>query len=189
MNDNQLTFGFADRINEAHQAAQLMAAEAKSHITGAVRKALECGQLMLQKKDALAQSGEGWIDWLTQRCPGISEQNARRYMSLAKRASAIGSSAETDPGALRQAFLATGILGETPKVEGQNQAAQPWVKFTKPLDQFRLWLNARRDQEPMEQWDEQMLRLLSNELKWFINLHAEVQNIRQTLAENSDLHP
>jgi len=184
MNDNQLTFDFAVRINEAHEAAQLMAAEAKSHIAGAVRKALECGQLMLQQKEALTQSGDGWIDWLTQHCPGIGEHTARRYMSLAKRVRVIGTSAETDPGALRQAYLATGLLGETPKVEGQNGAAQPWVKFVKPLDQFRLWCNARRDQEPMEDWGEDALRILSNELQWFINFHAEIQQVRQALVEN-----
>jgi hypothetical protein len=38
----------------------------------------------------------------------------------------------------------------------------------------------------MEAWGEDALRVLSNELQWFVNLHAEVQRTRQTVAEKDE---
>jgi hypothetical protein len=184
MKEIQLSFDFADEINAAHEAAQLMAAEARSHIAGAVQKALECGQMMLKQKESLSRSDEGWIDWLSRRCPSITEHTARRYMAVAKRCKEIGSNAENDPSVLRQAYLATGLLGDAPEPEEQSLAEKPWVEFVKPLDKFRLWINARRDNEPMDEWGEDALRILTNELQWFINFHAEVQQVRQDLVDN-----
>ncbi len=179
----QLTFDFADQINRVHAEAMALAAEAKAHIAGAVQKALECGQLMLQQKEALGKGGEGWIDWLATNCPGITEQAARRCMQLAKQAPSLENPG-ADPVILRQAYLATGLLSESPKAERPPDSARGWVRFVKPLDQFRLWFNTRREQQAMEDWGEDALRILSNELQWFVNLHAEIQRVRSEIKRD-----
>lgn len=180
----QLTFSFEADINRTHAEAQAHAAEAKVHITAAVQKALECGQWMRRQKESLLKSDPGWIDWLADHCPGIDEGTARRYLAIAKQAPL--DDAVSSPAILRQAYLATGLLSESPKAEHEPDSAKSWVKFVKPLDQFRLWFHNRCDQSPMSEWGEDALRLLSNELRWFLNLHAEIQREREKLAETGN---
>jgi len=71
----------AERINRAYAESTVLASDAKEKTVAAVEKALECGKLMVQQKELLQQrSGKercGWIDWLSQNCPQISEQTAR----------------------------------------------------------------------------------------------------------------
>lgn len=174
----------ASRINETYAEAAALAADAKDKTVAAVEKALECGRLMLQQKEALQKcTGKdrcGWIDWLSANCPQIGEATARRYMALAKRSHVIAYL--EDCSTLRQAYLATGILKPSPKAEPTAPTAQtPWVRYTKPLDSFRLWYNSRVENEPMDRWDEDLLRLLGKELQWFVNLYNEIQRLRDNI--------
>ena len=59
-------------------------------------------------------------------------------------------------------------------------AETPWVKFVKSLEAFRLWFNTRSEELPMEEWGEDALRALSNELQWFMNLRTEIGKVRAT---------
>jgi hypothetical protein len=185
---NEIVVNHAEQINLAHADALSLATGAKEQIAKAVERAFECGRLMVDQKQALQkQLGKergGWLDWLEANCPDISEQTARRYMALFKRSHVSGYL--EDCNSLRQAYLATGILREEPKPERAITADAPWVKFVKPLDKFRLWFNTRSKKAPMEAWGEDALRVLSNELQWFVNLHAEVQRTRQTVAEKDE---
>jgi|GEM_PF-5683125 len=106
-------------------------------------------------------------------------------MALAKRSHVSGYL--EDCSTLRQAYLATGILKSEPKEGSAPPSAEtPWVRYTKPLDTFRLWYNSRIEDEPIEQWDEEMLRILGNELQWFVNLYQEIQRLRSQIADRSD---
>ena len=118
--------------------------------------------------------------WLEANCPKIGERTARKYMSLAKR---NHGSDLNDAATLRQAYLACGIIHEKPKVATEPGPETPWVKFIKPLDAFRLWFNTRVEQSPMDEWGEDALRVLGKELQWFVNLHAEIQKVRERIAE------
>jgi hypothetical protein len=174
----------AARINETFAESQALADGVREHATAAVAKAVECGRLMLEQKEALQRSvgkeRPGWLDWLEVNCPSISEQTARRYMTLAKRSHVSG--CIEDCSTLRQAYVATGIIKEgdkKPKEEASN-AETPWVRYVKPLDAFRRWYLGRVEESPMASWDEDALRLLQNELQWFSNLHDEIKRLRDS---------
>lgn len=175
---NEIVVNLAEQINLAFEQSVALASQAKDQAATAVTKAFECGQLLLQQKAALKHGG--WIEWLDANCPQIGERTARKYMSLAKR---NHGSDLNDAATLRQAYLACGIIQETPKPAAKEPSPEtPWVKFVKPLDAFRLWFNTRVEQSPMEEWGEDALRVLSKELQWFVNLHAEIQRTRERIA-------
>ena len=174
---SEIVVNLAEQINRAFEESVALATQAKDQATTAITKALECGQLLLQQKAALKHGG--WLEWLDANCAQIGERTARKYMALAKR---NHDSDLNDAGTLRQAYLACGIIQEKPKTPSTPNAETPWVKFVKPLDAFRLWFNTRSEQSPMEEWGEDALRVLSNELQWFVNLHAEIQRTRESIA-------
>jgi hypothetical protein len=175
---NEIVVNLAEQINRTYEESVALATQAKDQATTAITKALECGQLLLQQKAALKHGG--WLEWLDANCPQISEQTARRYMALSKRSHV---SDLNDAATLRQAYLACGIVHEKPKTANEPDPEKPWVKFVKPLDAFRLWFNTRSEQSPMEEWGEDALWVLSNELQWFVNLHAEIQRTRERIAD------
>jgi len=186
---SDITDNLAGRINETYTEAAALAADAKNKTVAAVEKALECGRLMLEQKQTLQRSSGkdrcGWIEWLSANCPQIGEVTARRYMALAKQSHVIGYL--DDCSTLRQAYLATGILKPAPKPEPSAPTAQtPWVRYTKPLDSFRLWYNSRVENEPMDMWDEDLLRLLGKELQWFVNLYNQIQRLRGNIQSNEN---
>jgi len=186
---NAIIESLAPQINLTYAEAATLSANAKDQATAAVEKALECGRLMLKQKESLQRlSGKercGWIEWLESNCPDISEQTARRYMALAKRSHVSGYF--EDFSTLRQAYLATGILKQAPKVEPTPvDAKTPWVRYTRPLDNFRNWYNTRVEDEPLENWDTTLLRLLSNELRWFVNLHSDIQRLREKIQQETE---
>ena len=106
-------------------------------------------------------------------------------MALAKRSHVSGYL--EDCSTLRQAYLATGIIKDDPKPEASAPSAEtPWVRYTKPLDAFRHWYNSRVEDEPMDRWDEDMLRILGKELQWFVNLYTEIQRLRGEILQNQE---
>jgi hypothetical protein len=174
---NEIVVNLAEQINRTYEESVALATQAKDQATTAITKALECGNLLLQQKAALQHGG--WLEWLDANCPQIDERTARRYMGLAKRTHV---SDLNEAATLRQAYLACGIIHEKPKTPNEPGPETPWVKFVKPLDAFRLWFNTRNEESPMEEWGEDALRVLSNELQWFVNLHAQIQQTRERIA-------
>ncbi len=72
---------------------------------------------------------------------------------------------------LRQAYLATGVLPESPRTRGAPHANDPTVSFVRGLDHFRRWFHQRTDELPLDKWTPEARRLLRNELMWFKKLH------------------
>ena len=80
-----------------------------------------------------------------------------------------------DAATIRQAYLATGILPTPTKPEDEPpDPNKPWVRYARFLDGFRLWYNTRIEEDPIESWDIDPIRILAKELTWFANLHAEL---------------
>lgn len=160
----------APQILESYRAANALAEQAKSYVSDAVLKAVECGRLLNQQKAALARGG--WLAWLDANVPEISDRTARRYMALATR---TNDTDLTDIATLRQAYLATGIIPEAPEKEEETpNPNKPWVKFIRPLDAFRLWYNRRVEKGNIDTWPEDSRRILKNELRWFVNLYEKL---------------
>ncbi len=170
MSDQQLQLHLATQILEAYRESNRLAEEAKGVASGAVAKALECGQLLLRQKESLGHGS--WLEWLDANVPEMTEWTARRYMALAKRAHVPDLK---DAATVRQAYLATGIIPSDPvKEPGPPDPNKPWVKFIKPLDAFRLWYQKRIEQGGIDTWPEDSRRILKNELRWIVQLYKRL---------------
>jgi hypothetical protein len=187
----QLQINLSEQIRAAHAEAAAIADEAKGFASRAVSKALECGRLLLQQKAALGHGS--WLEWVNENLSDISYETLARYMRVAKAAlpqPATQAGSNLSPvtilenaQTLKQAYVALGIL---PQPEDKSNQApdpnKPWVHFTRFIRGFRLWFAKRTDERPIDDWDEDMLRVLGNELQWFVNLHNEIQQRRAEIA-------
>jgi hypothetical protein len=164
-----LPFDLSASINAAFVAARTAAASATDQARAAITSAIECGDLLVRQKASVPHGA--WLPWLTDHCPDISAETARRYMRLAKRSQATDL---TDATSLRQAYLATGVLPDVPRAATSPDANAPLVTFTRGLDQFRRWYHRRTDELPLAKWTPEARRLLRNELAWFKKLHDDL---------------
>ncbi len=165
-----LQINLALQIREAYQSANQIAGDARAVAAEAISKALECGQLLIQQKEAIGHGS--WLQWLDENVPEISDRTARKYMALAKR---NHGSDLNDSASLRQAYLATGIIpAPEEKSPTPPDPNKPWVRFTRFLDGFRLWYNKRMDEDPVDSWPEDSRRVLKNELRWFADLYERL---------------
>ena len=167
--DSALSLNLAAEINAAFSEAGATAAAATLNAHQAVARALECGHLLNRQKDVLPHGT--WQDWLAAHCPALSSPTARRYMRLAKRSQVTDLS---DAGGLRQAYIATGVLPDSPRQRREPDANAPTVTFTRGLDLFRRWFHRRTDDTPLAKWTPDARRLLRNELVWFKKLHDDL---------------
>ena len=183
--DPQIQVNLADQIRQAHIDAVTIAEHAKGYASEAVAKAIECGQLLIQQKEALGHGS--WMEWQTENLPDIKRETVRKYMQVAKAARGSLPAPESDAGqittsggnlknaaSLRQAFVAIGLLPEPENKAEDNNPNKPWVKFIRFLDGFRLWFNRRVDDDPLETWPEESRRILKNELRWFSELYSKL---------------
>ena len=165
----QLELNLAPQIRETYRESIQLAEVAKERASLAVSKALECGQLLIQQKQAIGHGS--WLDWLYANLPELTDRTARRYMALAKRTHV---SDLNDTTMARQAFLTTGILPMPVEKSTKPDPNKPWVRFTRFLRGFRLWYNKRIDENPLDKWEEDSRRILKNELRWFADLYERL---------------
>ena len=171
MTTEQLELNLAPQIIEAFKICNGLATEAKEYASEAVAKAVECGQLLLRQKESLVHGG--WLNWLDNNVPEMSDRTAQRYMALAKKTSHV--SFLDDASTMRQAYIATGILPKPVEKEvGPPDPNAPWVKFIRPLEAFRLWYQRRIKQGDIDTWDVNGRRVLKNELKWIADLYERL---------------
>jgi hypothetical protein len=165
-----LPFDLSASINAAFATARTAADSATNEARAAITAAVQCGDLLLRQKASVPHGT--WLPWLAQHCPDISAETARRYMRLAKRSHETDL---TDATSLRQAYLATGVLPETPAREATPpDGNSPVITFTRGLDQFRRWYNRRTEDLPLARWTPEARRLLRNELAWFAKLFQQL---------------
>ena len=165
-----LSIDLSAPINAAFITARTAADSATDQARHAITAAVECGDLLTRQKASLPHGS--WLPWLAEHCPDISVETGRRYMRLAKRSQVTDL---TDATSLRQAYLATGVLPDSPPREPDAPDANtPVVTFTRGLDQFRRWFHRRTDDLPLAKWTPEARRLLRNELAWFKKLHDDL---------------
>ena len=184
----QININLASQIRQTYVEANALAEKAKGYASEAVAKAIECGQLLLQQKQALGHGS--WLEWVSENLVDISYETLARYMRVAKavRNAQLPSSAGEGGGSklspvtnlenaqtLKHAYIALGIL-PSPASKGDEppDPNKPWVRFTRYLDGFRLWFNKRMDEDPLDTWPEDSRRVLKNELKWFAELYGRL---------------
>lgn len=182
----EIQINLAGQIRETYREANQLAEEAKGYASQAVAKAIECGMLLIQQKQALGHGS--WMEWTTKNLPEIHHNTLGRYMRVAKAAggtlqlsekSEISNSSPVmnleDAPTLKQAYVALGILpSPKDKIAEAPDPNKPWVRFTRYLDGFRLWFNRRMDEDPLNTWPEDSRRILKNELRWFAQLYERL---------------
>lgn len=99
----------ADNINSEFRSANTLAREAENSGVSAVKSAIRAGAY-LTKARGICKGG--FEKWLLDNCPEIKLRTAQRWMSLAKASHVTGLK---DAKTLRQAYLAVGIIKESPK--------------------------------------------------------------------------
>jgi hypothetical protein len=104
-----------------------------------------------------------WLNWQANNLPEIKRETVRKYMKIAK--VAYGSIAKADKeeiatsggnlkdaSSLRQPFVAIGLLPVPENKLGALAPNKHWVRFTRYLYGFPLWLNKRTDEDPLKTW-------------------------------------
>lgn len=107
----------AERILVAYQEAQNAARDAVHRAGIAVRKAVDCGRLLVQARDAFRERG-GFVAFLEQQWPE-SVATAYRWIKLAESPEELW----RDATSLRQAYIAVGLLPE-PEPGGSSEESQ-----------------------------------------------------------------
>lgn len=156
----------AIQIKAAFATSRAAVDSATDQARVAIAAAVECGDLLTRQKASLPHGA--WMEWMTQTCPEISCETARRYMRLAKRSALTDL---TEASNLHRAYFAAGVLPASSRKPREPDANTPIIQFTRGLDQFRRWYHRRTDEVPVEKWTPRARRILRNELTWFKNLY------------------
>jgi hypothetical protein len=106
----------AGEIARAYDATQKLIEEAQAKGVKAIKSAVECGAVLNSAKETVGHGG--WEGWLRKNCKRVSQMTATRYMRLAKSNTVLDLASCKS---LRQAYLSSGILPETPP-QAQIQA-------------------------------------------------------------------
>lgn len=108
--------GITERINELYRESLDWVGHAKTAANSAILKALECGHLLGERREAIGHGD--WYGWLGSNCPNISPQVARRWIIIAKRYHGTVLPADAT---IRQLYQECGILPEPTPKDGEPQ--------------------------------------------------------------------
>lgn len=195
MNETSIELAKTTQINELHKEAERLATSAKEHAHNAIAIAVQCGNLLIECKKSIGHGNWlGWVDGHLEFC----ERTARRYMALSRRtneleeyeASANESSNRTRVSdlerikakTLRQAYIATGILPETPKFEVEKLSG-PKFPHVKHIDYVVLWYREVVETNPAKNWTARQRDVLINDLAPLMEIYNELINIQESLAQ------
>ena len=108
----------ATAINGAHQQSEVGIHNARKHAETALTGALAAGAYLQEVHRREGKSG--WGNWVKGHCPQLPISTAYRYMDLARKFPRMRKPEEIRN--LRQAYIAAGILLETPAKAEAKQA-------------------------------------------------------------------
>lgn len=139
----------AAQVNALHKRAELHRDLAIAHGGKACGDAIECGVLLAQAKEE--HPGE-FILWLESNCPTISPRTARNYMAVARNYRQALADGLLDFQALKELYIATGIMPEPILVEHDSTQPLPiWLRVTTRLDALIIKL-APSEKESLKAW-------------------------------------
>lgn len=168
--NTELETSLVSKIRETYEASIAFAHDAKKSASLAIEKAVECGQFLIEAKQAV---GHGkWLEWLANPNHGwnLSDETARKYMKLAEFVNRGGSLA--DAAGMRQAFITAGILLEPHREKGSQTAhnsTPTWISWlTKSTEQ----INKLKEQAPVDEWDEGTRSTMREKLRPLVELYA-----------------
>ncbi|MEI6033295.1 MAG: DUF3102 domain-containing protein [Verrucomicrobiae bacterium] len=126
-------------IAKLHQEAKQCSASIRKVAENALEFALEAGKGLLAAKEKVPH-GE-WGPWVHEHVPGLSSDQAIRYMQLARNFPHVRNFDQIQT--IRQAYLAVGIMKE-PGKKGRKKPSSPVLRDTalRPADfgsRFRSW--------------------------------------------------
>jgi ribosomal protein L37AE/L43A len=117
----------AERINTNHQTAVEASRLAVQKGVEAIKAAMVAGQYLLAAKAKIGHGG--WLKWLAENCPSISEDTSERYrrlaeygMTLIKEPNSAGLRNFLESGSLQKAYIAAGIVKNAKAAHGSGDA-------------------------------------------------------------------
>jgi len=191
-------------INELHAQAEELAKQAKSIAAKTIEAALECGKLLIERK---AELGHGnWENWCKTNLK-FSIETAKRYMRLYRKScdeidgtsnrsqnesvtvlentnpsqsESVSFVENAKPKTLRQAYIATGILAESPKaVQPTEDKITPLVVHVKHIDTVVLWYRKTVEQNPAKNWKWIEREALINDLTPLMEIYNELIELQE----------
>lgn len=169
------------KINELHAEIESQVSYAKIQATKAIELTVECGKLLIaQKKNA----GHGkWEEWVNTNCE-FNTVTAWRYMRLSQKIGIEEKSSNLShikdlnigsPKTLRQAYIATGILTEAPKL-AKTEVDDSTVSYIKHIDQIVHWYKDLIEQKPLRDWSLVERKAVINDLKPIVQIFNELSS-------------
>ena len=188
------------RINELHAQAEELAQKAKEVASKTIEIAIECGKLLIEQK---AKVGHGkWLSWCKANLK-FSDKTAERYMSLFRKSGGLNpilnandeneSSNSTQIESvsnlearkvktLRQAYIATGILPETPKPDPEDKI-EPLVVHVRHIDFIVKWYRDTVENKPAKDWKFIEREALINDLTPLMEIYNELIELQENCKQ------
>ena len=191
-------------INELHAQAEELAKQAKSIAAKTIEAALECGKLLIKRKTELGHGN--WENWCETNLK-FSIETAKRYMRLYRKScdeiddtsnrsqnesvtvlentnpqqsESVSFVENAKPKTLRQAYIATGILAESPKaVQNPEDKITPLVVHVKHIDTVVLWYRKTVEQNPAKNWKWIERESLINDLTPLMEIYNELIELQE----------
>lgn len=171
--DAQLELSLVENIKRSHQEALECANAAIHQGNAAILKARECGQYLLEAKQAVGHGN--WQSWFSAHVRNFdspfSQDTAARWMKLAD------ASMEELIGAqgLRQAYIALGIIPQPQREAGSQQAHGDGARWLTALMKATEHLTKYREEHPdPSQWRETDRITMKERLRPLAELYAQL---------------
>lgn len=191
------------RINELHAQAEELAQKAKEVASKTIEIAIECGKLLIEQK---AKVGHGnWEKWCRDNLI-FDIRTAQRYMGLFRKTREIENSTNSEtlndssvspkttqnqnvsfleiakPKNIRQAYIATGILPETPKPDPEDKI-EPLVVHVRHIDFIVKWYRDTVENKPAKDWKFIEREALINDLTPLMEIYNELIELQENCKQ------
>jgi|GEM_PF-2198030 len=177
--NQQLELSLVENIRRTFNAAQALAKEASNKGREAILKARECGQYLIEAKQAV---GHGkWSEWLANSCHGcnLDRETARRWMRLAE----MPIEALQEALSLRQAYIIAGILPEPHREPGAQQGRPEGQRWLTGISKAWELISHTLEKKPIETWPETDRQTLKAKLEPMVKLHHALSSgVKESIA-------
>jgi Protein of unknown function (DUF3102) len=144
----ELEISLATKINETYAEGLSLAHGAKEQAFLAIKKVIECGQYLIEAKQAVGYGN--FRSWLDSHVTTLSSETANRYMRLAS----TPPEQLKDAYSIRQAYIAAGILdkpGNAPAGQNHDPDGINWINI---LSKMTVQIERLFDTRPISAWND-----------------------------------
>jgi hypothetical protein len=163
----ELEITLIEQIKRTFTEANDLAKAASDKGREAIMKARECGQYLIEAKQAV---GHGkWLEWLANSSHGwnLDHETARRWMKLAL----IPIEQLDQALSLRQAYIAAGIIPEAQGNTGKVAASSGGDSWLNAILGVTERINKLREASPVDEWPETQRMTMKEKLRPLVEFY------------------